>query len=235
MTATEILNQLKTMGSESIKNVLIKHGAREPLYGVKVEDLKKIQKKIKKDHQLSLELFDTGVSDAMYLAGLIADEKLITKKDLENWANKASWSMICDYTVAWVAAESPYGWELGLEWIESEKENVACSGWNTLSSLVALKNDSDLDIPRLRSLLERVGKEIHSERNRVRYTMNNFVISVGGYVKELSALAKDIAKKIGKVSVNLGDTACKVPSAPEYIQKMIDRGTLGKKRKTVRC
>jgi 3-methyladenine DNA glycosylase AlkD len=86
MTSKEILTQLVSMGSESIKKVLIKHGAREPFYGVKVEELKKIQKKIKMDYKLSLELFDSGISDAMYLAGLIADAQQMTKADLQHWA-----------------------------------------------------------------------------------------------------------------------------------------------------
>ena len=54
------------------------HGAKEPFFGVKVGDLKKILKKTKKNHELSLELYKTGNSDAMYLAGLMADEKKIT-------------------------------------------------------------------------------------------------------------------------------------------------------------
>ena len=57
MTAEQILAELKEMGSENIKRIFLKHGAKEPLYGVKVEDLKKIQKKIKKDHQLSMEIY----------------------------------------------------------------------------------------------------------------------------------------------------------------------------------
>ena len=61
------------------KNAL-KHGAREPFFGVKVEHLKKIQKRIKKDYQLALDLYDTGISDAMYLAGLIADDEKMTKE-----------------------------------------------------------------------------------------------------------------------------------------------------------
>ena len=72
-TADEVVAELKTLGSESNKKVLVRHGAREPFYGVKIEDLKKIQKRIKKDHDLALALYDTGISDAMYLAGLIAD------------------------------------------------------------------------------------------------------------------------------------------------------------------
>lgn len=74
MTAKEVLSQLKEMGSESIRKVLEKHGAPSNQYGVKVEDMKKIQKKIKKDYELSLQLYDSGIPDAQYLAGLIADE-----------------------------------------------------------------------------------------------------------------------------------------------------------------
>src|SRR4051794_20527479 len=103
MTVDEVVKELKSLGSESIKKVLIKHGAKEPFYGVKVEDLKKIQKRVKTDHKLALALYDTGISDAMYLAGLIADDAKMTKKDLHKWLKKASWGMVSDYTVPWVA------------------------------------------------------------------------------------------------------------------------------------
>ena len=72
MTAKEVLEELKGYGNEGTKSIFVKHGAREPYYGVKVQDVKKIQKKIKQDHNLSLELYASGNSDAMYLAGLIA-------------------------------------------------------------------------------------------------------------------------------------------------------------------
>src|SRR5687767_14535397 len=117
MTAKEILAELKAMASESTRNTLLKHGAPSTLYGVKVEDMKKIQKKVKKNYELSLELYNSGISDARYLAGLIADETSMTKKDLQHWADEADWQMISEYTVPWVAAESAHGWELALKWI----------------------------------------------------------------------------------------------------------------------
>src|SRR6516225_498197 len=129
MTAMKIVGELKSLGSDSIKKVLLKHGAREPFFGVKVEDLKKIQKRIQTDHSLALELYDTGISDAMYLAGLIADDAKMTKKDLQRWVKQASWYMLSEYTVPWVAAGSKYGHELALEWIDSKKESIAAAGW----------------------------------------------------------------------------------------------------------
>ena len=235
MTTDEVMQQLKAMGNESIKNTLTRHGAREPFFGVKVEDLKKIQKKVKHDYTLSLELFNTGNSDAMYLAGLISEPLKMTRDDLNLWVQKAYWYMLSEFTVAWVAAESRYGTELALQWIESDQENIACSGWSTLASIASIKPDHEIDIALYKSLLERISKTIHTEKNRVRHTMNNFVITIGGYCQTLSQEAAGVAAALGKVKVDMNGTACKVPLATEYIQKMHQRGTLGKKRKTAFC
>jgi 3-methyladenine DNA glycosylase AlkD len=235
MTANDILDELEPLGSDSYKKILSRHGVQEPVFGVKIEYLKKIQKRVKKDYQLALDLYDTGVYDAMYLAGLIADDQKMTKKDLRGWAKNANSAALCSFTVAWVAAGSHHGRELALEWIDSENEKVASAGWATLAGIVALKDDADLDLAELKRLLTRVQKTIHSEKNGVRYVMNSFVIAVGSYVKPLSDLALQTAKKIGPVVVDMGDTACEVPSAAEYIKKIEKRGAIGRKRKTVKC
>jgi 3-methyladenine DNA glycosylase AlkD len=235
MTAQEIVEELRSLGSDATKRVLMKHGAREPFFGVKVEHLKKIQRRIKTNYRLALELYDTGISDAMYLAGLIADDAKMTKKDLERWVQGAYWYMISEFTVPWVASGSPHGPALARKWIESKKEQVAAAGWATFSSLAATKDDSELDLDEYSALLERVGKTIHDQPNRVRYAMNCFVIAVGAYIAPLTSLAKKTAKTIGKVTVDVGDTECRVPLAEEYIQKVEDRGTIGKKRKSAKC
>lgn len=235
MTVQEILSQLEAYGDERTKNTLKKHGAKEPFFGVKVADLKKILKKTKKNHELSLDLYKTGNSDAMYLAGLMADEKQITKAQLNDWVEQAYWSYLSEYTVPWVAAETPYGFELGLEWMTSKKENIAAAGWSTLAYYAAVNKDEDLDIAAYKKLLDIVEKEIPNAQNRVKYTMNGFVIAIGSYVVELTEKASAIAEKIGKITVDMNGTACKVPFAKAYIQKVVDKERVGKKRKTARC
>ena len=106
------MKELEKKGSESIKKIFLNHRVKEPLFGVKVGDLKVIQKKVKRDHALAMDLFATGNYDARYLAGLIADESKMSKKDIQQWAEESNCSAISEYTVAWVAAESNYGWEL---------------------------------------------------------------------------------------------------------------------------
>ena len=187
------------------------------------------------DYVLSLELYDTGISDAMYLAGLIADDKKMTKEDLNHWVKNAYWYMLSEYTVPWVAAESNYGLELALEWMQSDKELIASAGWATYSNLLALTPDEDLNKTEIKSLLEKVEKDIHQSQNRVKQTMNSFVISVGGYVPELTDLATATGNRIGAVTVDMGGTACKTPFSPDYIDKIKKRGSIGKKKKTVKC
>ena len=65
--------------------------------------------------------------------------------------------------------------------------------------------------------------------------MNGFVISVAAYITSLHDEAIEIATEYGKVNVEMGETACKVPFAPEYIEKIKKRGAIGKKRKTAKC
>ena len=79
------------------------------------------------------------------------------------------------------------------------------------------------------------GLSLAGAPNRVRYCMNGFVISVGAYVTPLAKKAKALAKKLGKVEVDMNGTACKVPVALETIEKIESMGRIGKKRKTIRC
>jgi 3-methyladenine DNA glycosylase AlkD len=235
MTTKEILSELQEYGDEKTKSTYITIGAKEPLFGVKVQDLKKVLKKTKKNHELSLELYATGNYDAMYLAGLMADEKQITAEQLELWAVQAYFSYLSEYTVPWVAAETEFGFDLGLKWIKSKTETVAAAGWGTLAYYAALHEDEHLDTNAYIKLLDLIEKEIHEAQNRVRYAMNGFVISVGTYVEALTDKSKEVAKEIGIVTVDVGGTACKVPLASAYIDKVIAKGKIGVKRKTARC
>jgi len=153
MTANEIVAELKKLGNERSRKMWMTYGAKESCIGVKVEDMKKIQKRVKVDYQLALDLYDTGIADAMYLAGLIADDAKMTRKDLQKWVENASSGWVIEFTVPWVASASPHGREMALEWIESRNENIASSGWQTYSSLVAIKDDANLDLAEIKSLL----------------------------------------------------------------------------------
>jgi 3-methyladenine DNA glycosylase AlkD len=232
---THIVDELRALGSDSTKRVLLKHGAREPIFGVKVQDLKPIVRREKVNHELALTLYDTGISDAMYLAGLIADDPRMSQQDLQRWAEAADWSLLSESTVPWVASGGRFGADMATRWIESAEEHVAGCGWATFRDLVSVKPDAELDMGALKALLMRVETTLPGERNRVRYLMNGFVINVALHVPELTQAGLETARVIGTVSVDMGDTACKIPDAVSRIREAQERGVIGKKRKTAKC
>jgi 3-methyladenine DNA glycosylase AlkD len=236
-TLDSVIAELKAKGREPTRKTYARHGARaDRMFGVPVADLKVIAKTIKKQQELACALYETGNLDAMYLAGIVADGSKLTQQQLEAWARDAGgFTMISEYTVPWVAVESPYARTLALKWIKSKTEHVAASGWCTYTGIVSTTPDEQLNLPEIERLLGVVVKEIDSAANRVRYTMNGFVIAVGSYVVPLLKQAKAAAKTIGAVSVEMGDTACKVPLASAYIEKIEAAGRVGKKRATIRC
>ena len=196
-TAASITSELKKKGSAQTQKTYARHGmAPEDTFGVSIADLKRIAKTIKGQQSLACELYDTGKMEAMYLAALVADGKQMTAKQLDGWAGKASaLRMIAEYTVPWVTVENPAARELALKWMKSKKELVASAGWSTYSGIVAMTPDDALDFGEIEELLGTVVTGIKTAANRVRCTMNGFVIAVGSYVKPLSKQAKAAAKQ----------------------------------------
>lgn len=236
ITYEEVMGKLKELGSEQTKKTFLRHGAKEPIFGAKVGDLKKfLVKHVKKNQELALELYQSGNSDAMYLAGLCVNPKQMTVEQLQQWAEQANWYMLSEYTVAQVTAESHYALELARNWISSDEEHLASAGWSTYANYLSITPDEEIDHDEVSSFLHKVEATVHEEQNRVRYVMNGFVIAVGAWYEPLLDEVKRIADVIGKVQVNMGETACKVPLAKDYIAKMEKMNKVGHKRKTCIC
>lgn len=230
----QVMKALKAKGNEQTRKTYARHGATGDVFGVKVADMKVIAKTIKGNQDLACELYDTGNYDAMYLAGMVARGQQMTKRQLDSWAKAACWQWVSEYIVPWVASESSHGCALAPKWIDSKREQVAAAGWNTYAGLVTTLPDDELDLVEIKALLKRIERDIDNSPERVKYCMNGFVIAVGAYVAPLNKQAKATAKKLGKVEVDVGDTACKVPLALAYIEKLEKSGRADKKRKAIR-
>lgn len=236
-TLKSIMDTLKSKGSEKTRAIYVRHGMPAGrLFGVSIADLKLIAKTIKGNQALAMELYATGNMDAMYLAGMVAKGSAMTKAELRSWAEGAdSMPMIADHTVPWVTVENEAARTLAIKWMVSKSENIAAAGWHTYSGLLAITPDTALDLKEIESLMTRVVKEVRTAKNRERAAMNGFIIAVGTYVAPLLPKAKAAAAKIGDVSVDVGDTACKVRIARESIAKIEAAGKVGVKKKTIRC
>lgn len=231
MNVNDILKELEALGTEQTKKTYLRHGAREPLFGVTTGSLKPLVKKFKKNYQLSMELYRTGNYDAMYLAGLIADPSHMSEEDLQEWMAGAYCDGISDFVVSRALVKSLFMPQLADQWMNAPQELYASTAWTSYALFLGQEADDHIDYEKMKNYLHRVEKEIHSERNRVRYAMNNFVIALAISYSPLHQEAVAVSKRIGEVKVDFGETACRVPDAGQYIQKAIDKNMLGRKRR----
>ncbi|GAB5418597.1 MAG: DNA alkylation repair protein [Crocinitomicaceae bacterium] len=235
MDLQEVMDYLESKGSAQTKKIYGRHGAPDNLFGVKVGDMKAIEKKERNNHGLANELYATGNGDAQYLAGLIANPAEFTSAELAKWAKEATWYMVSEYAVAWNLAEHPDCVAIASEWIHSDDPELQVVGWAGYSAFLSIKKSEGHDIESVKPLLKKVESEIQSTENRVRYNMNGFVIAVGAAYPELTEECKALGDRIGEVKVDLGETACKVPSIRPYIENMENRGRIGKKKAKAKC
>src|ERR1035441_5185189 len=103
-TVASIMAALKSKGKEQTRKIYARHGMDpERVLGVSTADLKTIAKTIRGQQALACELYATGIMEAMYLAGMVADGAKLTREQLNQWAESAAGlQMIAEYTVPWV-------------------------------------------------------------------------------------------------------------------------------------
>jgi 3-methyladenine DNA glycosylase AlkD len=220
MDLAETMKALEAAGSEQTRKTYTRHGVRGPQFGVSYAVLKPMAKKIKTDHALAGQLWDTGNHDARVLALMIADPRAATTKQIEQWA-KSLGDYVLTGALAGFIAKTPHGLALTEKWQSSKDEWLGSVGWGILAHLAA--NDAEQADAFFEKTLQVIEKEIHTRKNRVRHEMNSVVIGIGVRNPRLTELAVAAAKRIGKVDVDHGDTSCETPDAAAYIRKTLER------------
>ncbi|WP_042351519.1 DNA alkylation repair protein [Bacillus massiliigorillae] len=230
-----VMQELEALGKERTKKIYISNGAHEPLFGVATGAMKPIAKKIKINQPLAEELYATGNYDAMYVAGIIADPKGMTESDFDRWIDSAYFYMLSDYVVAVTLAEADIAQEVADKWIASGEELRMSAGWSCYCWLLGNRKDDEFSESKIANMLELVKNTIHDSPERTKSAMNNFLYTVGFSYLPLHEKALETAKEVGPVEIKRGNKKSSFVNAYESIQKEVDRGKIGFKRKYVRC
>lgn len=230
-----VMQELESLGKERTKKIYLSNGAHEPLFGVATGAMKPLFRKIKRNQPLAEELYATGNYDAMYFAGMIADPKGMTKEDFERWIDKAYFYMLSDYVVAVTLAETDIAQEVADRWIASDIELKMSAGWSCYCWLLGNRPDGEFSEKKIADMLELAASTIHEAPERTKYAMSNFIYTVGISYLPLHDKAVAIAKEVGPVEVIGNNNKSKFLDAAVNLQKAIDKGQLGFKRKYVRC
>ena len=235
MDLETVMQELEALGKERMKKMYMSNGAHEPLFGVATGAMKPLSRIIKKNQALAEELYATGNYDAMYFAGVIADPKAMTAADFDRWIDSAYFYMLSDYVVAVTLSEADIAQEVADKWIASGDELRMSAGWSCYCWLLGNRKDVEFSENKIAGMLETVKNTIHDSPERTKSAMNNFVYTVGFSYVPLHDMAVETAKAMGIVEVKRDKKKSSLLNAYESIQKEVDRGKIGFKRKYVRC
>ena len=220
MKPAQALRELEAAGTEQNRNVYRRHGVRNELYGVSYAVQRGLAKKAGRDQALAEELWASGNHDARILATMVADADAVSAGIIDAWSRDLDNYLIMDAFSAF-AAGTPYAEDRAQRWINASKEFLSAAGWNIITTL-SMRSDAFDDVT-LRSFLDTIESDIHERKNRVRYAMNGALIAIGLRSPDFEKRALAVARSIGKVNVDHGETGCKTPDAASYIAKARDR------------
>ena len=219
MNLNTALRELKRRGTAQNRKVYRRRGVGEAMYGVSFGDLRLLAKQIKMDQDLAVQLWATGNHDAQILATLIADPGQLDSKTLDAWARDLNNYVIADQ-FAGLTARTAYWRRKAEKWRTARGEWIGRAGWNLIGQL-ALHEPALPDTYFEPYLLE-IETGIHQHKNRVREAMNNALIAIGIRNAALQEKALGIARTIGPVEVDHGETNCRTNDAATYIVRTVE-------------
>lgn len=178
MTSQEVLEELRSLASEKNRAGMARFGIEvSNALGVGVTALRRLARKLGKDHDLARELWDSEIHEARILASIVDVPAEVTEEQMESWVTVFdSWDL-CDQACANLFWKTPFAWTKAFEWSAREPEFEKRAGFALMAALaVKDKAASDDDFLQLLPLIE---AEADDDRNFVKKAVNWALRQIG--------------------------------------------------------
>ena len=197
-------------------------------FGIGLTQLRKLAKKVGRDHVLARELWSSDVYDAKVVSLLIDEPKKLTRERAEEQVEELQHGMLvhvfssCDATLA----KAPFAFELACDWMASEDPTRRRCGYSLLYEL-SKKNPKGMDDEYLLERIDHIEKTIRDEEMWVREAMASALMGIGKRNRKLNTAAVRAARAIGPIDVDYGDdNACEPLDVlkhltSDYLQKKL--------------
>lgn len=219
MTRDEVMAKLESLADPSVRAHNRKFGVGENQFGVKLGEIRTLAKRIKVDHALALELWETGNLDARLLAVLLFDLKKLGRADVDRLVRAANASQLADWLNAYVVKEHPEKEALRQVWMADGDAWAARAGWALTSGRIG-KSPQGLD---LSALLDRIEREMPTADPAAQWTMNFCLAGIGIHFPEHRERALAIGEALGLYRDYPVSKGCTSPFAPIWIREMVSR------------
>jgi 3-methyladenine DNA glycosylase AlkD len=219
MTVERILERLEALGNEKVRARNRRLGAGDAQYGVLLGEIRKLAKTIRSDHELALDLWESGNLEARLLAILVMDPKRLSDSEVDALVRSARFGPLADWLSSYVVKGHPHEEALRARWMRDEDPWAARAGWDLTAQRIA-RSPEGLD---LAALLDRIEAELASADPAAQWTMNNALAGIGIHHPALRDRAVAIGERLGVYRDYPVPKGCTSPFAPIWIGEMVRR------------
>ncbi|KQW45459.1 MULTISPECIES: DNA alkylation repair protein [unclassified Roseateles] len=162
--------------------------------GLAVPTLRALAREFKRDHELALALWDTGIPDAQILASMVAESAKLTVEQMDHWvAGMRAWD-VCDQACTNAFVKSPLAWDAIPRWSGRQPEFEKRAGFTLLAvAAVHQKTRPDADFLARLPLIEAAADD---ERNFVKKAVNWALRQIGKRSTGLREPALTLAERL---------------------------------------
>jgi 3-methyladenine DNA glycosylase AlkD len=215
-TVADVMAELAALEDPKARAVNERHGDD---HGVNLGKLRAVAKRLKTQHELARQLWETGDTVARLLALLICRPKAFDRFELDSMLREARIPKVHDWLVNYVVKKNPHAEELRVAWFADPDPVVASAGWALTSQRVVMKPEG-LD---LAGLLDVIEAEMRDAPERLQWAMNHGLAQIGIEHAEHRARALDIGERLEVLKDYPTPPNCTSPFAPSWITEMVRR------------
>jgi 3-methyladenine DNA glycosylase AlkD len=219
-TVGDVMADLAALEDPKIRAVNERHGDD---HGVNLTKLRAVAQKLKTQHDLAGELWETGDTAARLVAILVSRPKAYTAAELDRMLREARVPKVHDWLVNYVVKKNAHVEELRIVWFADPDPVVASAGWALTSDRVA-KTPEGLDLPGLLDLIE---THMQDAPDRLQWAMNECLATIGIRHPGLRARAISIGENLEVLKDYPTPPNCTSPYAPIWINEIVRRQTAG--------
>ncbi|MCJ7795269.1 MAG: DNA alkylation repair protein [Thermoleophilia bacterium] len=165
--------------------------------GVSMPALRKIAKRLGRDHHLALSLWDSGIHEARILAALVDDPSRVTQEQMEDWVvTLDSWD-VCDQLCSNLFDKTPFAYGKAIDWSGRDETFVRRAGFVLMAAL-AVQDKRSPDEP-FYAFLRLIVRGSTDERNFVKKAVNWALRQIGKRNATLNTAAVATAREIAEL------------------------------------
>ena len=164
------------------------------IYGIKMDVLRKLAKKIGKNHKIALQLWKHGYHESRILATIVEETDKMDEKQLDEWVNDFDTWDICDQACINLFSNMPLAISKISNWASSEKEFVKRTAFSLIAVIAV--HDKKSKNSYFEKFFPIIKQGCDDNKNFVKKAVNWALRSIGKKNKYLNEKAIILAKEI---------------------------------------